>query len=72
MFSAAVWGKRKTGEKICTMENVFLMCFCERLSACHVCLRGFPARQKKPFLCLAIGGKNWQILRTVNANTLAF
>lgn len=55
MFNAAVW--KRCCEKICTMENVFLMCFCERLSACHVYLRCFPAPQKMPFLHFAIGVK---------------
>lgn len=54
LFNADVWEKC---ENICTMENVFLMCLSERLSACHVYLWCFPEPQKKPFLCLAIGVK---------------
>lgn len=68
-FNAAVWEKKKCCEKICTVENVFLMCFCERLSACHVSLQCFQAPQKKPFLHLAIGVKLADCY-TVKRNTL--
>lgn len=43
----------KCCEKICTMENVFLMCFCERLSACHLYLQCFstPQRENRFSVC---------------------